>query len=93
MKQKKPFEDDPRYRVADREALIGVGLVILNFLMWFGSAYGLGSKPVSEYNYIFGLPDWFFYSCVVTTVVITLLVILAVKYFYKEVPLDEEDES
>lgn len=93
MKDQKRPSEDPRYRVANREALIGVGLVLLNFILWYGFAYGFGSGPVEEYSYIFGLPAWFFYSCVVTTVVIFVLVVLAVVYFFKEVPLDDEEEE
>ncbi|WP_226577230.1 YhdT family protein [Halobacillus litoralis] len=93
MKQKKALRDDPRYRVANREALIGAGLVLLNFIMWFGFAYGLGSKPVEEYQYIWGMPAWFFYSCIVTTISIITLVVLAVVFLFKEVPLDEEGDE
>jgi len=28
-------------KIANREALIGVGLAIFNFIWWFGFAYGL----------------------------------------------------
>lgn len=82
---------DPRYRVANREALIGVGLVVLNFILWYGFAYGLGSGPVEDYNYIFGLPAWFFYSCIIVTIIIFILVILAVVFLFKEVPLEDEE--
>ncbi|MCM3490110.1 YhdT family protein [Alkalihalophilus marmarensis] len=85
---------DPRFKITHREALIGLILVIINFAWWYGFAYGLGSKPVSEYTYIFGLPAWFFYSCVVGFLVMVVLVIIAVKGFFKEVPFeDEEGES
>ncbi|MCA0171366.1 YhdT family protein [Bacillus sp. RAR_GA_16] len=94
MKQnQKVFQDDPRYRVANREALIGVALVIFNFILWYAFAYGLGSKPVAEYNYIWGLPAWFFYSCILVTALILVLVILAVVFLFKEVPFDEEGEQ
>ncbi|MCA0172215.1 YhdT family protein [Bacillus sp. RAR_GA_16] len=94
MKQReKTPQDDPRYHVANREALIGVGLVIINFILWYGFAYGFGSKPVDEYNYIFGLPAWFFYSCILGTVIVLALVIFAVVFLFKEVPFDEEDEQ
>jgi uncharacterized membrane protein YhdT len=85
--------EDPRYKVANREALIGVGLVVLNFILWYGFAYGLGDGPVEEYNYIFGLPAWFFYSCILVTIVIFILVILAVVFLFKEVPLEDEEEG
>ncbi|WP_010282989.1 YhdT family protein [Bacillus timonensis] len=84
------MKGDRRYKVAKKEALIGIGLAIFNFLWWFGFAYGFGSKPVDEYTYIVGLPSWFFYSCVVGFLVVVLLVIILVKNVFKEVPFEEE---
>ncbi len=86
-------KDDYRFKIANREALIGVGLVIFNFVWWFAFAYGLGSKDPSEYTYIFGLPAWFFYSCVLGFVVMSLLVIIIVKNFFVEVPFEDEGEK
>ena len=81
---------DPRFKIAHKEALIGVALAIFNFIWWFGFAYGLGSRPPEEYTYILGLPDWFFYSCVVGFVLMSALVIVITKFVLKEVPLDAE---
>ncbi len=86
-------EQDPRFQVAKREAWIGVGLVLFNFLWWFGFAYGFGSFPVEDYQYIFGMPAWFFYSCVVGSVVMIVLVIIVVKFFFKEVPFTKEERD
>ncbi|AOV08802.1 YhdT family protein [Sporosarcina ureilytica] len=84
---------DPRFKIAHREAWIGVGLAIFNFIWWFGFAYGLGSRPVEAYTYIFGLPDWFFYSCVVGFLLMSALVIVIAKYVLTEVSFDEEVEE
>ncbi|MFK4997831.1 DUF997 family protein [Bacillus sp. N9] len=46
--------------IAHREAIIGIVLVIIHFVWWYGFAYGLGKKPVEEYTYVFGFPAWFF---------------------------------
>lgn len=78
-------------KIANKEALFGVGLVIINFVWWFLFAYGLGSKDPSTYTYIMGLPAWFFYSCVVGFIVMMILVIFVVKWFFVEIPLDEEE--
>lgn len=86
-------ETDWRFKIAHKEAWIGVGLALFNFIWWFGFAYGLGSRPVKEYSYIFGLPDWFFYSCVVGFLLISVLVIVVVNFFFTEVPFDEEEDS
>ena len=34
---------DKRFKIAHREALIGVVLVVINFAIWYGFAYGLGT--------------------------------------------------
>jgi uncharacterized membrane protein YhdT len=78
-------QHDNRFIIAKREALIGIGLVIFNFIWWFGFAYGMGSRDVSDYKYVFGLPAWFFYSCVLGFIIMILLVIVVVKKWLTEV--------
>lgn len=84
---------DQRFKAAHKEAKIGAALVIINFLLWYGFAYGMGSGDPREYNYILGLPEWFFYSCIIGTLISTLLVILSVKFLFKDVSFDSEDGS
>ncbi|WP_349410866.1 YhdT family protein [Pseudalkalibacillus sp. SCS-8] len=68
---------------------MGVGLAVINFIWWFGFAYGLGNERPEEYTYIFGFPAWFFYSCIFGFVLFTLFVIVMVKLFFVEVPFDD----
>ncbi|MFS0749128.1 YhdT family protein [Oceanobacillus sp. 1P07AA] len=91
IKQKQTI--DARFNVANREALIGVGLVIFNFIWWFGFAYGLGSGDPEDYSYIFGFPAWFFYSCILGFIIMVVLTVIAVKFFFKDIPLDDEEEN
>ncbi|MGC4377552.1 YhdT family protein [Fictibacillus sp. Mic-4] len=81
---------DPRYKISNREALMGIGLAILNFIWWYGFAYGFGGKPVKEYDYILGLPAWFFYSCIVGFIVFSIAVYIMVKFFFSDVPFEKE---
>ncbi|WP_026569275.1 MULTISPECIES: YhdT family protein [Sediminibacillus] len=90
MKKKPSGGKDARFRIANREALIGIGLAVFNFIWWFAFAYGLGGKDPSEYTYVFGLPAWFFYSCVAGVVVMAALVFIVVKYFFTDVSFDDE---
>lgn len=83
-----PEQEDPRFKVSDREALIGCVIAVCNFIWWFGFAYGLGSKPVADYSYVFGFPAWFFYSCIAGTAVFILVVIVCVRFLYKDISLD-----
>ncbi|SER44581.1 Uncharacterized membrane protein YhdT [Gracilibacillus ureilyticus] len=82
---------DYRIKIANREALIGIGLVLFNFIWWFGFAYGLGSGDIAGYDYIFGFPAWFFYSCIVGVLIMAVLVFIIVKKFFVEVPFDDEE--
>ena len=51
-KKGKEFEEDPRYKQCNKEAIMGLVLGIVNLIWWFGFGYGLGSKPLSEYIYV-----------------------------------------
>lgn len=88
---KETIARDERFKIANREALIGLGLAIFNFIWWYAFAYGLGSKDPSEYTFVFGLPAWFFYSCVVGFIVMVILVTVVVKLWFVEVPLDDHE--
>ncbi|MFK2825244.1 YhdT family protein [Bacillus sp. B190/17] len=89
----KKMHEDARFKIAKKEAWIGILLVLFNFIWWYGFAYGLGSRPVEEYRFIFGLPDWFFYSCVLGLIVMIFLVFFTVKVFFKDVSFHEEGEK
>lgn len=84
---------DKRFKIAHREALIGIILVGINFLLWYGFGYGLGSEKVENYSYIAGLPAWFFYSCIAGSIVMIILVIFCVKFLFKDVPFDDEERE
>lgn len=86
-------EKDWRFAVAHREAWIGVGLAVFNFIWWFGFAYGLGSGPAAEYQYIWGFPAWFFWSCIAGFAIMVVLVAVIVKWWFKDMPFDEEETS
>ena len=82
-----------RYKQADREALITLAVYIFFFLWWTLFAFGLGSGSPEDYTYIFGLPAWFFYSCVLGYPVVSLLLWVVVRRFFKDIPLDPGAQS
>lgn len=84
---------DKRYKIAHREALIGIALVLINFAIWFGFAYGLGSGNPKDYTYVFGFPAWFFYSCIAGTIFMIVLLIIVIKLFFKNVSFDTEEKE
>ncbi|WP_249871442.1 YhdT family protein [Oceanobacillus saliphilus] len=85
-------QDDYRFKIANREALIGIGLVLFNFVWWYGFAYGLGTKDPSDYTYVLGLPSWFFYSCVLGFIVMIILIAVVLKLFFIDIPLEDDEE-
>lgn len=69
----------------NRESIITCVLYCIYFGWWYYFAY-IYKRDSKEF--IFGLPSWFFYSCVLGLVVINILVFMAVKLFFKDVDLD-----
>ncbi|MEF2231676.1 MAG: YhdT family protein [Pseudodesulfovibrio sp.] len=81
---------DPRFRQANREALLALGAYALYFAWWYVCAYGLGSGDPEEYAYVLGMPQWFFYSCVVGCPLITVLLWGIVRFGFRHMPLDAD---
>ncbi len=81
-------KEDPRYGQARKEALCTIALAAANFIWWYAFAYGLGSRPVEEYTYVWGLPSWFFWSCVVGFLVFSFAAWIMVATCCKDIPLD-----
>ncbi|MGB9840793.1 YhdT family protein [Thermovenabulum sp.] len=92
MKNNK-VKDDPRYLQTTKETLTVFILLIVNIIWWFAFAYGLGSKSPDEYSYVLGFPAWFFWSCIVSLFVFSILVVLVVSFVFKDIPLDPLDKE
>ena len=75
----------------NKEALISIILYFMYFLWWYYFAYIYPPKNVEEYKYVLGLPDWFFYSCIVGFILFNILVIIVTKVFFKNIDLDTGD--
>ena len=80
------------FKQTNREAFITLGLYIFFFLWWSLFAFGLGAGDPDGYSYIFGLPAWFFYSCVAGYPVVTLLLWVIIRKFFADIPLDDPEE-
>lgn len=81
---------DKRFRQANREALLALAAYGIYFLWWYGFGYGLGDADPDNYTYVFGFPAWFFYSCLLGYPLITLLLWVLVRLFFKNMPLDAD---
>lgn len=80
---------DWRFAQANKEALLCLGAYALYFVWWYVSGYGLGDGDPEQYSTVLGLPAWFFYSCIVGYPLITVLLWVMVRLFFKDMPLDE----
>ncbi|GAB3561588.1 DUF997 family protein [Spelaeicoccus albus] len=86
------FEVDPRYKVANKEALIALAF-------WVGQtaaitiiaiAIGYGKSP-GELSFILGIPSWFFWTGGITTLVFCIIPYILVKLFFKDISLEATD--
>lgn len=82
-----------RNKQIQKEVFLTIGLYLFYFVWWYFFAYHFGEKEVKDYHYILGLPEWFFYSCVLGLIVINALVFLAIKIFFQEIDLEEQEEK
>lgn len=85
------FREDPRYAQTRKETIVVLLLLVANIIWWFAFAYGLGSRPPQEYSYVMGFPAWFFWSCIASLFVFSLLVVLVIPAFFKDIPFDETE--
>ena len=84
---------DWRFAQANKEALLALGAYALYFVWWYVCAYGMGDTDPEQYAYVFGMPEWFFYSCIVGYPLLTALLWVMVRFFFKEMPLDDDNEE
>lgn len=77
----------------NKEVIVTIILYLIYFLWWYYFAYIFPPKNVEDYKYILGMPEWFFYSCVVGLVLINFLVFLATKFFFKDIDFKEFEKK
>lgn len=81
------IETDPRFKQCFREAAMTLGLYTLHMVWTIGLAYGLWALLGPE-SRTFGLPTYLFWSVVVGSLLLILIVYLTTRYLYKDMPLD-----
>jgi uncharacterized membrane protein YhdT len=87
------FKEDSRYAQCTKEMKLVIGYAIVNLIVVIGLAMGVGlNKPASEVNIIMGLPDWFFWSGIVGSLIMIILAFAMVKVFFKDMSLESEEE-
>ena len=77
-----------------QDHIVAISLVIIHFAMWYYFAYIKYSNiEVKNYNYILGFPEWFFYSSIVTSIFIIILVIIFTNILFNEDIKEENNED
>ncbi|GAA1190366.1 hypothetical protein GCM10009585_03900 [Brevibacterium paucivorans] len=88
------FEEDPRYRVAGRESLLCVGYWTAFTVGAVVIAWALGHRDATEIEFIMGFPDWFFWSAIVFTGFMSVIVpFLLVKFGFTDMDLEPEPRT
>lgn len=79
-----------RFRQADKEAGVTLILYAAFFLWWTVGAFGLGQYAQMP---VFGMPAWFFVSCVLGYPLICVALWLVVRRVFVDMPLDSCDSG
>lgn len=83
------FEEDPRYRVSQREAWLCFGYWAAYTACAVAVAWLLGHRDASEIGFVLGFPDWFFWSAIGVTAVFAVVVpYLMVRLAFTDVDLE-----
>ena len=77
----------------NKEVFVTIILYLIYFAWWYYFAYEYSSDNVEEYKYILGLPEWFFYSCVVGLILVNILVYICIKFFFKDINFDKYNKN
>ncbi|ERK58932.1 hypothetical protein HMPREF1983_00650 [Gemella bergeri ATCC 700627] len=78
-------------KLKNKEGVVAVGLVIIHFALWYYFAYiRYSDVDVKDYKYILGLPEWFFYSSIVVSIFIIILVIIFANLLFNHEIKEEE---
>lgn len=87
------FEEDPRYRIAGREALLCFGYWAVFTVGAVIIAWLLGHRDPSQIGFIMGFPDWFFWSALAFVAVMAIPVpYLIVKLGFTDMDLEPEPQ-
>jgi uncharacterized membrane protein YhdT len=85
------MSEKEKNRQIRKEAIVSVILYVAFFIWWYFTGYGIAEKGTTEtYTYVFGLPMWFFLSCVVGYALFVAATIIVVKCFFKNFELGPE---
>lgn len=93
MEDNVSFVEDKRFKQCTKEMWITLGLFVINIVivgvvsLWIGL-----NKSADSMSYILGFPAWFFWGGLVGTGIFCILPYFMVKFFFKDMSIEAEDE-
>lgn len=81
-------------KLRSKEGIVAIFLAVIHFALWYYFAYiKYAGVAVKDYKYILGLPEWFFYSSVVVSIFIIIMVIIFTNFlFNKDIEKENNNE-
>ena len=93
MKNQEEFVEDRRFAQCNKEMFATLWLFVINIVLVGGVAFLIGlNKSADSMSYILGFPAWFFWGGLVGTFVFCSLPYFMIKFFYKDMSIEAEDE-
>jgi uncharacterized membrane protein YhdT len=93
LRKQEEFVEDPRFAQCNKEMWATLGLFVVNILLVGGISLWFGlNKSADSMSYILGFPAWFFWGCLVGTIVFCILPYFMIKVFFKDMSIEAEDE-
>lgn len=78
----------------NKDYLYAIILVVIHFFLWYYFAYiRYDDINVKDYKYILGLPEWFFYSSVVVSIFVIIILIFICNIIFNEEIKEEENDK
>lgn len=90
MHEKKHMTEKEKYKQCNKEAIISLMVFTGYAIWWYVTGYVLCDLGVDALPWVFGLPMWFFLSCIVGWILCVVAIALVVKFCFKDFDLGEE---
>mgnify|MGYP001232121612 CR=1 FL=1 len=94
MNEHEDFVEDSRFAQCTKEMWASIWLFVINILLVGGVSLLIGlNKSAESMSYVLGFPAWFFWGGIIGTAVFCILPYFMVKFIYKDMSIEAEDEG
>lgn len=81
------FEEDPRFKSADREMRWGLYVAAAYTIVIFVVSFGLGAGSPEQYGFTWGLPNWIFVASFIVMPAFVAVVFLVTRFVFVQEPV------